>query len=737
MKLRSLMALFLALTEVPSLAKEEVLTIERLYSSPELAGKVPRGLRFSGDGKRLMFLGPKPEDFEVLDLWEYDLQTGEPRLLLDSKKLNNNNLSEQEKARLERMRITHSGITEFVLSQEGDKIVIPYHGELYYFHKGLIKTLGGSKGAAIDIKFSPHDQFISYVRNQNLYIRKPNDNSELALTKDGKNTISYGVAEFVAQEEMDRFSGYWWSKDESYIALTQVDESKVKLVSRYEVDADSVKVHEERYPEAGGANAVVKLGVVKISEALNGRGNIHWIPLGESSDFYLARVDWTPTQKLVYQIQSRDQKTLLIYEYDPKTKKQKELFRESNDHWINLNTDLHFLEKSGRFIWGSERNGFKHLYLYNSEGRLIKPLTQGLWNVDEVHGVDEQAGWIYFTAALKSPLEKHLYRVGIEATGDPEPLTREEGWHTITMNKTATNFLDNFSSNIIPPRVFLNKANGERVSDLSQNEMRAGHPLFPYIDTLIAPEFGSFTGSSGELIYYRIYKPRNFKKGQKYPLVITGYGGPTGQVVTKRWQDLSSQIFVNQGFVLASFDNRGTLRRGRKFADALYHSFGTVEVEDQVAGLKHLISLGYVDESRVGFYGWSYGGYLSLMLAGKTENLYRSNLAIAPVTDFALYDTHYTERYLGKPQDEKPTYQQANALNLSFGKSGRLMIIHGMSDDNVLFTNSTLLFKKLQAAGIIYESVTYPGGKHGLTGKSNQIHLLKTILDFFERTLKP
>jgi len=726
----------LASATVPAFAREEALSIERLFASPELAGQVPRGLKFSNDGKRLMFLSPKLDDYEVLDLWEYDLKTGAPHLLVDSKKLASGELSEEEKARRERQRVTHSGITEFVLSKDGGQILIPSGGELYLVKNGDVRKLKGKKGAALDLKFSPKDRFVSYVRDQNLYIREPGAAGEIAVTTDGRGAVSYGVAEYVAQEEMDRFTGYWWSEDESYLALTRVDESRVKTVTRYEIDADTVKLRTERYPEAGSANAKVQLGIVKVADLRKGNRKIQWLPLAETDDIYLARADWTPDRKLVYQVQSRDQKTLALYEFDPKTGRRREILRETDPRWVELHDDLRFLEKSPGFIWASERTGYKHLYLYGRDGKLLRPLTQGEWVVDQLDGVDEAGGWAYFTATLKSPLEKQLYRVSLKEPREPELLTREEGWHAVTMNRTATMFLDTYSSTFVPPRVFLSQADGTRVKELSKNEVVGGHPLFPYMKSLVAPEYGSFTGPSGEPIYYRVLKPRDFKPDRKYPLVVRGYGGPTRQVVIKKWKDLWDQVLVARGFVVASFDNRGSSRRGRKFSDALHHAVGTVEVEDQVAGVKHLIEKGYIDEKRVGFHGWSYGGYLSLMLAAKAADVFHANLSVAPVTDFASYDTHYTERYLGKPKDEAAVYKRANVRESAAGIKGRLMVIHGMADDNVLFTNSTLLFKTLQDNGTVFESVTYPGAKHGISGKLNQTHVLKTIVDFFERTFQ-
>ncbi len=306
------------------------------------------------------------------------------------------------------------------------------------------------------------------------------------------------------------------------------------------------------------------------------------------------------------------------------------------------------------------------------------------------------------------------------------------------MSEDAKFFVRRSSKPNTPASVFLHKASGEQVSILTDNEVKEGHPLFPYRESLAEPEFGSFKGPSGDDLYYKLIKPRSFDPKKKYPLIMIGYGGPTAQVVRKAWggrNELLAQVLAQRGFVVASIDNRGSSRRGEAFADALYRAFGTVEVEDQVAGAKYFINKGFIEKDRVGFYGWSYGGYLSLMLASQAPEVFKANVAGAPVTDFALYDTHYTERYLGDPRKEPDVYKRANVLERPFSSSNHVLIIHGMADDNVLFTNSTLLFKKLQEAGVVYESLSYPGAKHGLYGRANQIHSGRSIVDFFERRL--
>ncbi len=715
------------------------LSIERVFSSPDLNGSAPTGLRFSPSGDRLSFLRPKTDNYEVLDLWEFDLKTGEPRLLVDSNSLKFGELSEAEKARRERMRISSKGIVEYFWSNKGDQIVFPAGGDLFlYKFGGKLLPLTQKHASETDVKFSPEDHYISFVRGQDLFLLEEASKKEFRITSDGKKSISNGVAEFIAQEEMDRFTGYWWSQDEKYIAYTRVDESPVKIVDRYDIQADSVVVRKQRYPEAGSANAIVQLAVVKVESVKKGAPTIQWVPLGKNTDIYLADVAWTHTGELFYQIESRDQKTLECFLYNPLNKTTVKLFSEKDPHWINLSANWRWLKKTPRLIWSSERSGFRHLYLYKKTGELIRPLTQGEYLVDSLVGVDEDQGWVYFTSNKKNNLEKHLYRVSLESPGEPESLTHEAGFHEAAMNKSASFFVHTYSAPLIPPQVSLNKASGELVAVLSKNEVKQGHPLFEFNDSLVGPEYGNFKGPSGDDIYFRIYKPKNFDAKKKYPLVVIGYGGPHVQVVGKFWggkMEMVSEVLTTKGFIVASFDNRGSARRGKKFENYLDRAFGSVEVEDQAAGVEHLASLGFIDLKRVGFFGWSYGGYLSVSLALKKPDLYKANVAVAPVLDFALYDTHYTERYMGKPKEEVEAYKRANNLEKVSALKAKLLVMHGMADDNVLFTNTTLLFKQLQMAGKLYESVTYPGAKHGISGKENQTHVFKTVVDFFERNL--
>lgn len=721
--------------------EQRPLDLDRIFASPSIEGEVLRGLRFSKDGSRLTFLKAKKENLEILDLWEFDLASGRSQLLVDAKTIFSKDIemSEEEKARRERLRITSQGITEYEWSETGGQIVFPANNDLFLKPlDGIAQKITATPTAAeVDVQFSPKDNFISYVRKSNLYIYDLKNKKEYAVTTKGNANISYGLAEFIAQEEMGRFTGYWWSKDEKWLAFAEVDEAPVKIVERYEITANTVVSRQQRYPEAGAANAKVRLAVIKVNDVLNGKTEaLQWLPI-LARDYYVPRVSWSYQGQLSYQVQSRDQKTVEMFLYNPETQKQEVFLKTKDKYWVDIK-EHYWFKQTPRLLWTSNENGFSHLYLYNSKGQKTHTLTEGHWDVRRLVHVDEDGGWVYFMAALESPLQQHLYRVSLLSQGKPEKITQEEGSHFISMSFKGGYYVDYFSTPQQPLRVSLYKVDKGLVSRLIDNTVNSTHPLAPYQEQMPDVEFGSFPHKGFDL-YYRLIKPKNFDANKKYPLVVMGYGGPGSQVVTQSWggrQGLVAMLLAQRGFLVASIDNRGSPHRGKKFATQNYHAFGTVEVEDQTAGVKYFIQKGYVDAKNVGFFGWSYGGYLSLMLAMKSADVFKANVAVAPVTDFSLYDTHYTERFMGKPQENKKTYSRANVLNFTDQLKGKVLIMHGMADDNVLFTNSTLLFQKLQQSGKVYESVTYPGAKHGMSGMANQKHVYATMVDFFERHLK-
>jgi dipeptidyl-peptidase 4 len=724
---------FILLAAMCSAATAEKLTIERMFAAPDLSGASLRSPRISPDGRFVAYLRGKDSNKDRLDLWAYDIASHEHRLLVDSAVLEpqQHALSAEEEARRERQRTSSlSGIVEYEFSSDSRYLLVPLGGDLYVYDlqatpEKAVRRLTSGARYETDAHFSPHGAYVSFIRDQNLIVYDLASSTERPITKDGGGVISYGTAEFIAQEEMDRTTGYWWSPDEKSIAFTRVDESPVAEVDRFEIYADSVKVIKQRYPAAGAHNAIVQLFVQRL-DAPAGSAPVQ-VDLGTNTDIYLARVNWLPhSAGLAVQRQSRDQKTLALLRADPASGNTTELLSEHSDTWVDLHDELTFLDRSPRFIWASSRSGFKHLYLYDLDGTLIRPLTSGEWQVTAdseaaraIAGIDEKHGILYFMANIESPLERHLYSISLnDAHPTPHRITADVGWHVTTMSKDTKVFLDTFSTPDRPPSVTLRSADGKTLAALVPNELTPDHPYAPYLSEHLPTEFGTLKAGDGQTLYYQITKPRNLVPGKRYPVVVFVYGGPGVQLVQRAWTRSNEQLFrqylAQHGYIVFTLDNRGSAGRGVKFKTAIYQHMASVEVQDQVAGVNFLKTLPYVDPKRIGVFGWSYGGYMTLMCMMQAPDVFAVGVAGAPVTDWHLYDTHYTEQFMGTPQENPAGYSGSSVMTYANQLRGPLLIMHGMADDNVLFAHSTTLFKKLQDLDKPFDIMTYPGSKHAL-----------------------
>jgi len=739
------LALFALMTLATTLpAHAEKLTLEAITGSAPLTGPTLTKPQVAPDGSRVTFLRGKDSDRNRLDLWEYDIASAQTRLLVDSSVVlpGEEVLSDEEKARRERQRIAAlSGIVDYQWSPDGKALLFPLGGELYFYDlaksgKDAVRKLTDGGGFATDPKISPKGGYVSFIRDRNLWVIALADGKEVQLTRDGSDTIGNGVAEFVADEEMDRHTGYWWAPDDSAIAFARIDETPVPVQKRYEVYPDRTEVIEQRYPAAGDHNVLVQLGVVAPKNGATPR----WVDLGKEPDIYLARVDWRDPQRLTFQRQSRDQQKLELIETTLATGAQRTLVTETSKTWVPLHNDLRFL-KDGRFLWSSERSGFEHLYIASEDGSKLTVLTQGEWVVDGLLAIDESAGMAYVSGTRDGVTETHVYAVPLTG-GEPRRLTQAPGMHAAAFARNASVFVDSWSSDTTLPQIELFKADGTKLATLLTNDATdAAHPYAKYLAAHQPTTFGTLTAADGRTpLHYSLIKPAGFDPKKKYPVVVFVYGGPAAQTVTRAWPGRSDAFFnqylAQQGYLVFSLDNRGTPRRGAAFGGALYGKQGTVEVDDQLRGVGWLASHSFVDPSRIGVYGWSNGGYMTLMLLAKHSEAYACGVSGAPVTDWALYDTHYTERYMDLPNANEAGYREASVFTHLDGLHSKLLLIHGMADDNVLFSNSTKLMSDLQKRGTPFELMTYPGAKHGLRG-SDLLHRYRLTEDFFGRCLKP
>lgn len=743
MRARTLATVLSCVMSLPAAA--DVLTLDRIFGDPALAGPSPRAVQVSPDGSRVSFVRGRADDQHQLDLWEYNLRDHATRLLVDSRRLvPDEQISDAEKARRERERTADfHGILSYDWAPDGRKLLFPIAGQLYLYDLDAsadraVRKLDTGDGTVLDAKVSPKGRYVSFLRDQNLFVIDLVSGQTRQLTQDGGGSIHNAEAEFVAQEEFDQRSGYWWAPDDSQIAYKRFDEDKVPVARRFEIYADRTDVVEQRYPAAGDPNVAVQLRLVSPDG-----GPARDIDLGPEADIYLVRVDWTPDARhLAFQRLSRSQQQLDLVRVDARTLAQAPLLSEHAKTWLNVHDDLHFLAQRPAFVWASERSGWKRLLLIGLDGRELATLTRGDWNIDAVQAVDEQAGLVYFTSNKDSVIEQQLYRVHLDGrdAANPQRISEGSGVHQPTFAEGRARvklYVDKYSDPATPPQVSIHAPDGQRLAWIEENRLDDRHPYAPYRANHVIPEYGTLAAEDGQTLHYQLTRPPQFDAAKRYPVFVIVYGGPTAQLVTRDWPDFIDEYMAQQGYLVFRLDNRGSSHRERRFTDALYQRLGEVEVRDQLAGIRWLKAQPWVDGARVGVFGWSYGGYMTLMLLAKGSSEIAAGAAVAPVTDWRLYDTAYTERYLGLPKDNPQGYADSAVFAALPGLKSALLLAHGMADDNVLFLNSTKLMSALQAQGTQFQLMTYPGAKHGLSTPAMKRHVYTAIQQFMDAKLKP
>lgn len=720
----------------PVFAQNQPLTVERVFASPDLSGPKAVGVKLSPDGQWLTFLKPKAENAAVLDLWAVSTKGGEPFLLLDSNSLTqaSKTLSEAEIARRERMRVSSRGVVEYYWAEDNVSLLVPLDGDIYRvtFATKAVERLTDTESDEVDAKLSPQNTYVSYVRDNRLFVKTLNGGQEMAISPEASDTISYGVAEFIAQEELDRYTGYWWSPNAQFIAYQVTDESGVETVQRVEVGGTGVKLVSQRYPFAGKANAKVGLIIHSMADAKDIA-----VDLGANPDFYLARVDWAKDGKSLFvQRLSRDQKTLDLLRVDPMTGAAKTVLSETSDSWVELHYDFKELT-DGHFIWSSERDGNKQFYLYDPKGQLVRQITKGDMPVSSLADVDEKKGLLYFQAGLLTPLEMGLYVVSYKKPETPKMITPAGGWWA-TKVAGAKVFMGTYSDPTTPPNTALYDLKGQKIRDITPNRLDESHPYFAHKDRYSAPEFGILKAADGQDLHWLMLKPVGFDPAKKYPVIVSIYGGPARAMATRSWVSPANRLFQENGYIVFTLDNRGTPGRSVAFGRAIYKQFGGPDIDDQIAGANWLKTLPFVDGDHIGIMGWSQGGFVTLMAMTAKDTPFAAGAAGAPPTDWRLYDTAYTERYMSTPEDNPDGYRASDVLTrLSNLKPNSLLLMHGMADDNVQLSNTTRVMQALQERGIPFELMLYPGERHGVRGAEKNIQRYRLYLDFFDRKLKP
>jgi dipeptidyl-peptidase-4 len=707
--------------------KAPTLTIERVFDSPSLNGPVPRSPKLSRDGRYLAVLRNRPNDLQRYDLWAFDRQTGKWSMLVDSEKLGSGQaLSEAEKMQRERRgEVSLKGIVSYDWSADGKTILVPLDNKLYLAGvDGSVREVkGAGSGETLNPVLSETGKYLSFLRDNRLWAGPVGGAIRPVTPAEGK-LVHWGEAEFVAQEEMARYTGYWWSPKDTRIAVERFDESPVDVLTRAAIGATGTTTTQPRYPAAGTKNVDVSLYVIDP----NGGHKVK-VDLGSNPDIYLTRVDWAPDGKTLYvQRENRAQTELDMLAVNPATGASRLQFTEkaAPQHWINLSDDYKFLD-DGSLIWWSERDGYGHLYRFD-KGAWTQ-LTKGPWVVESLAGVDQDSHRLFFTATKDDVLAPQVYSIDYLSPGEPQRLTDLAFANHASMDKHGKTLLVGRSSPSQPPQVYLADQSGKLLTWVEENKLDANHPYFPYLPSHRLPTFGTIKAADGTTLYWKMITPP-LVPGKRYPVLFEHYGGPTGQTVMKNWVSPLDEALVDQGYIYFDIDNRGSPNRGVDFEKAIYHAMGSVEVQDQKSGAEFLKTLPFVDPNKIAIYGWSYGGFMTLKQLEADPGLYAAGIAGAPVTKWELYDTFYTERYMGTPQGDPAAYAKSDAIADADKIRDPLLIIHGMSDDNVFFENSSELIAKLQHDDVPFEMMLYPGETHRSGSPKMLAHRWHTILNF-------
>uniref|UniRef100_A0A1J3JDV6 Dipeptidyl peptidase 8 n=1 Tax=Noccaea caerulescens TaxID=107243 RepID=A0A1J3JDV6_NOCCA len=751
------------MAEIPE--KDVLFTVEDIVQMPLPGYVAPSAVSFSPDDALITYLF-SPEENLNRRVYAFDVTKGESSLVFSPPDggVDESNISPEEKLRRERLRERGLGVTRYEWVKTNLKmkfIVVPLPAGVYM--KDLTSSPnpelilpGTPTSPIIDPRLSPNGLLLAYVRDSELHVLNLLKNQTQQLTTGANgSTLTHGLAEYIAQEEMDRRSGYWWSLDSKFIAYTEVDSSEIplfRIMHQGKSSIGSEAQEDHAYPFAGALNSSVRLGVVSSA----GGGKTTWMNLtcgGKNNveDEYLGRVNWISGNVLTAQVLNRSQSKLKIISFDINTGQGNILLKEESDAWVSLHDCFTPLEKvpssssrrSGGFIWASERTGFRHLYLYESDGTCIGPVTSGGWMVEQIAGVNEQMCLVYFTATLDGPLETNLYCTKLEAGDDasryqPLRLTHGKGKHIVVLDHQMRNFVDIHDSVDTPPRVSLCSLGDGTVLKILY-EQASPLPVLKSLK-LEPPEFVQMQANDGmTMLYGAVYKPDCSKFGPPpYKTMINVYGGPGHQLVLDSWintVDMRTQYLRSRGVLVWKLDNRGTPRRGLKFESSIKNNCGYVDAEDQVTGAKWLIEQGLAKPDHIGVYGWSYGGYLSATLLTRYPEIFTCAFSGAPVTSWDGYDTFYTEKYMELPVDER--YLKSSVMHHvgNLRDKQKLMLVHGMIDENVHFRHTARLVNALVEAGKRYELLIFPDERHMPRKEKDRVYMEQRIWEFIEKSL--
>lgn len=711
--------------------------IEETAVTPMPGMAAPNTFSFSQDGAQVAYLAGSAGD-PTQRLWALNTVTGERSVLAEAPGggTQEEALSLEEELRRQRERKLSTGITNYSRAERADRIVVTLLGSVYVLDGTgtALRLLVDNTGRvpAQTPALSPDGASVAYVQDDELYVVSAEGGTPRQITTGARETgRTHGLAEYAAQEELDRGEGFWWSPDGRALAYAEVDETHIPLYPIVHQGKDTTGAgaqEDHRYPFAGQANASVRLFV---AAAAGGEPVEMDLDLGE--EIYLARAFWWRDGRLGAVLLNRPQTQLWLVRFDPASGRRETVLREANDVWVNVSKrPLRQLEGGG-FLWLSERSGYMHVYLYDGAGQLVRQLTDGEWVVDAINGVDERRGLAYVTGNRDHPTEAQLYAAPL-AGGELRRVTPEPGTHDVTIDAARGRFVDLHTSLDTPPTVTLRSLEDGGVL----------HTLHTPDDPRLAafalqpPELVTLRNHDGVTLHGAIYRPPAAFGPGPYPTIVDVYGGPHAQTVTNAWKptvDMDVQYLRSLGYLVFKLDNRGMARRGLDFERPIYRRMGSVEVCDQVDGVRWLVERGLADPARVGVMGWSYGGYMALMCLAQAPDVFRVAVAGAPVTAWDGYDTAYTERYMGTPQSNPEGYAEGSVQRHVEGIRGKLLLVHGLLDENVHFRHTARLVNALIHARKPYELLLFPDERHMPRHLADRVYLNERVIGYFQQHL--
>lgn len=601
----------------------------------------------------------------------------------------------------------------------------------YVFDLKTKKTIAIDNGTAImHASFSPDNSKVAFVKDNNLFYQNLDNGNITQITTDGKwNNIINGNCDWVYEEEFEFTKAFEWSPNGKYLAYYRFDESKVPIYDMTIYEDLYPKNYQYKYPKVGEQNSTIQIHVVDISTNKNTT-----VDIGQETDIYIPRIKWTANdnQLCIYWM-NRSQNHLKILLANSANGSTKTVYEETNPYYIDINSDLTFLQDGKHFLLTSEKDGYKHIYLYDMNGNMKAQLSKGKFDVDNVVGINEKTKQVYYTAVAISPMDRQLYVTDFIGNHTKQ-LSKGQGWHRVEMNADNTYYIDYYSTISIPNNISIYNNKGEQVRLLKDNaKLRSTMNEYDLgkIDFIKVPN------GKGDTLNGWMLKPSSFDSTKKYPVLFCNYGGPGIQTVTDRFGTVNfwQQMLTQKGYIIVSIDNTGTGFRGQEFKKKTYKQLGTLEIEDQIAAAKYIRSISYIDKNRIGHWGWSFGGFMSCLAITQGADVFSMAIAVAPVTDWRYYDNIYTERYMGLPKDNAKGYEQTSPINYVNKIKGKFLIIHGTGDDNVHFQNSIEMVKAMVDANIPFESAYYPNKNHNIRGGNTSYHLYQKMTDFILKNL--